>query len=144
MEIRILVFVISISFWSVIVTFVIATVSYMFKSLTTKLDSAVSEFEKNGEMRQWLDSLQTASAQAVTITQAAKDQMAELEPAITKAQESYNRALAKIDSKLDSVADQVTANAQKARDAVAKPAFSVMQFAAGMAKIFEDISDRDE
>jgi hypothetical protein len=144
MEIRLVVFLAFACANIILGTLVIIGVYFGFAGLTKKVDSAVSDFEKNGEMRQWLDSLQTASAQAVTITQATKDQMAELEPAITKAQESYNRALANIDSKLDSVADQVTANAQKARDAVAKPAFSVMQFAAGMAKIFEDISDRDE
>jgi hypothetical protein len=144
MEIRLVVFLAFACANIILGTLVIFGVYRGFAGLTKKVDAAVSEFEKNSEMRQWLDSLQTASAQAVIVTQATKDQMAEMEPAITKAQESYNRALAEIDSTLDSVEDQVTTNAQKVRDAVAKPAFSVMQFAAGVAKMFEDIKPGDE
>jgi hypothetical protein len=75
-----------------------------------------------------------ASEQAVTVTQATKQRMAECEPVISKVHETYNRSIAQVDSKLEEVAGEINACAEKVRDTVAKPAFSVMAFAAGLTK----------
>ena len=144
MEVRIVVFLFVISLSVITNTILIFYVYKAFAGLTDKVDATVSEFQKNSETREWLDSLQTASAQAVIVTQATKEQIAECEPVIAKAQESYKRSLEQLDSKLEHVADQINTNAQKARDAVSKPAFSVMAFAAGIAKFFENINAEDE
>ena len=144
MEIRILLFVAFTCVTVVTNTLLIFGLYKAFAGLTNKVDSTVSEFRKNGEVKEWLDSLQTASAQAVIITQATKEQIAEFEPAIARAQESYKRSLAQIDTKLEQVADTINTNAQKAQDAVMKPAFSVMAFAAGITRLFGDIKAEDE
>jgi hypothetical protein len=143
MEVRIVVFLGFVSVTVITNAILIFFIYKGFAGLTNKVESTVSEFQKNGEMREWLDSLQTASARAVIVTQATKEQIAEFEPAIARAQESYKRSLAQIDGKLEHVADQINTNVQKAQDAVAKPAFSVMAFAAGIVKLF-DIRAEDE
>ena len=125
-------------------TLVIFAAYKAFSGLTSKVDATVSEFEKNGEMRQWLDSMQAASEQAIAVTQATKDRMAEIEPALAKAEESFNRSLAQVDSKLEQFADQIKANAEKVQEIVVKPAVSAGAFAAGLTKVFEAMSSRDE
>jgi hypothetical protein len=144
MEVRILIFLAFTCATVITNTLLIFGLYKAFAGLSNKVDATASEFQKNGEIRQWLDSMQTASAQAVIVTQATKEQIAEFEPVIAKAQESYKRSLAKVDSKLDHVADQVNTNAQKVRDAIAKPAFSFMAFVAGFAKAFEALKSDDE
>lgn len=144
MELRIVIFLGFVSVTVIANAFLVFGLYKAFAGLTNKVDSTVSAFQKNGEVKEWLDSLQTASAQAVTVTQATKEQIAEFEPVIARAQESYKSSLAQMDSKLEQVADQINTNAQKARDAVSKPAFSVMAFAAGIAKLFENVRGEDE
>ena len=62
---------------------------------------------------------------------------------ITRAQANYNRALADADSKLEAVAEEVSVGARKMRDVVAKPAFSVMAFVAGLAKVVDSTEEEE-
>ncbi|HEY2381442.1 MAG TPA: hypothetical protein VGK48_09725 [Terriglobia bacterium] len=144
MEVRILVFLFFTCATVVTNTCLILFACKAFSGLTSKVDATVSAFEKNSEMREWLDSMQTASAQAIVVTQATKDRMAELEPALARAEESFNRSLAQVDSKLEEVADQITTNAERVQETVVKPAISAAAFAAGLTKAFEAMQSRDE
>jgi hypothetical protein len=143
MELRIVVFLSFVSVTVITNAVLIYLIYKGFAGLTNKVDSTVSEFQKNGEVKEWLDSLQTASAEAVIVTQATKEQIAEFEPVIARAQESYKRSLVQIDTKLEHVEDKINTNAQQVQEAVAKPAFSVLAFAAGIAKLF-GITAEDE
>jgi hypothetical protein len=64
--------------------------------------------------------------------------MADFEPELGRAQENFNRTLVKADSKLEDVAEGIDNSAVWIRDLLAKPAFSVMAFAAGLKKVFDD------
>jgi hypothetical protein len=144
MEVRLLVF-LAFTCATVITNSLLIFVAYKaFAALTTKVDSTVSGFQKNGEVKQWLESMRSASEQAVTVTQETKERLAEIAPALANAQETFNRSLAQADSTLAKVASQVDSSAQKLRDVVAKPAFSVMAFAAGFTRVFEAIRSEDE
>jgi hypothetical protein len=141
MEIRIVVF---LFFVFITVTSNTLLVWFAYRALaglTSKVADSVSEFQKNSQTRAWIDSMQAAAAEAVVVTEATKQKMAEFEPMLAKAHESYNRTLAATDSKLETVAEEVSANARKMRDVVAKPAFSVMAFAAGLARVMESKED---
>ena len=114
-----------------------------FANITLKVTETVSEFEKSSETRQWIDSLQVAAEQAVAVTEGTKQKMAEIEPALGRVQENFKRTLVTVDSRLEEVAEGIDASTTKVRDVVAKPAFSVMTFAAGLARVIE-ANDRDE
>lgn len=144
MEVRILVFLFFACATVITNTFLIFGFYKMFSGLTSKVEETVSTFEKNSEIREWLDSMQFASAQAIAVTQATKDRIAELEPALTNAEESFKRSLAQVDVKLEEVADQINANAQKVQETVVKPAVSVAAFAVGLTKMFDAMQARDE
>jgi hypothetical protein len=143
MEIRIVVFLFFV-FVTVMSNTLLLWFAYKaFAGLTSKVTESVSEFQKNSQTRAWIDSMQAAAAEAVAVTEATKQKMAELEPMLAKAQKSYNRTLAVVDSKLETVAEEVSSSARKMRDVVAKPAFSVMAFVAGLAKVMESTKDEE-
>ena len=118
-------------------TALIFVVYKAFSGLSTKVTATVSELEKTGELKQFLGSLHAASEQAVKVTQATKERIAEFEPVISKVQETYSRSVSQVDSTLEKVAAQIDKSAEQVRDTVARPAFSVMAFAAGLTKVMQ-------
>jgi hypothetical protein len=85
--------------------------------------------------------MQTVGEQAVTITEGTKQRIAEFEPVMAKAQDSFGRTLDMVDAKLEETAKRMDTSARKIRDAVAKPAVSTMAFVAGVMKVIETIRD---
>ena len=139
MEIRIVVF-LAFACATVITNTILIFFAYKaVAGMTNKVNATVEEFEKNSETKQWLDSLRLTAEQAATVTQATKERMAEFEPTMARAQEKYTRSLVKADETLDEVATEINKNAEKMRDAVAKPATSVMAFASGLSKVLENL-----
>jgi hypothetical protein len=143
MEIRIVIFLFFVFVTVTSNTIMIWFAYRAFAGMTSKVTETVSEFGKSSETRAWIDSLQVAAAEAVAVTEATKQRMAEFEPMIIRAQANYKRALADADSKLEAVAEEVSVGARKMRDVVAKPAFSVMAFVAGLAKVAESTEDEE-
>lgn len=141
MELRIVVFVGVVAFGTLLNTILIFGAYKAFASLNSKVTTTVSDFQKNNELRQFIDSMQTVGKQAVTITESTKQRIAEFEPVIARAQDSFGRTLDSVDSKLEETAKQIDGSARKIRDAVAKPAVSTMAFVAGLVKVFESIRD---
>src|SRR5215813_7957491 len=132
MEVRIVVFVIFVALGTVMNAALIFVAYRAFAGLTSKVETTVSEFQKNNEFRQSLDSMQIVARHAVTVTETTKQGIAQFEPMITRAQESYARTLDMVDSKLEEAAEEIEDGARKFRDAVAKPAFATMAFVAGL------------
>jgi hypothetical protein len=137
MELRILLFLIFACGTILMTTALIFLAYKAFSGLSIKVTATVSELEKTGGLKQFLGALHAASEQAVTVTQATKERMAEFEPVISKVHETYNRSIAQVDSKLEKVAGEINTSAEKIRDTVAKPAFSLMAFAAGVTKFLQ-------
>lgn len=135
MEIRILAFLVIVCISILLNTGLIFIAYKAFSGLSNKVTATVSELEKTAELRQFLGSLHAASEQAVTVTQATKERIAEFDTILNKVQESYSRSMTQVDSTLEKVAGQINTSAEKVRDTVAKPAFSVMAFAAGLTKV---------
>ena len=137
MELRILLF-LSFACGTILMNTALIFLAYKaFSGLSIKVTATVSELEKTGELKQFLGSLHAASEQAVTVTQATKKRIAEFEPVISKVHETYNRSIAQVDSKLEEVAGEINTSAERVRDTVAKPAFSVMAFVAGLTKFLQ-------
>ena len=114
-----------------------------FSVLSSKVTEGVSQVVTSKETNEWMSALKSASEQAIAVTEATKLRMAECRQVVENAQEDYRAALNKVDSTLETVEDQVTTNAKKARDLVAGPAFSFLAFAAGLAQMGEDIESEE-
>ena len=136
-----MVFVGVVAFGTLLNTALIFAAYKAFAGLTSKMTTTVSEFQKNNELRQFLDSMQSVGKQAVTVTESTKQRIAEFEPVLARAQDSYSRTLDMVDSKLAETAKEIDNSALKIRDAVAKPAVSTMAFVAGLTKVIESIRD---
>ena len=136
-----MVFVGVVAFGTLLNTALIFAAYKAFAGLTSKMTTTVSEFQKNNELRQFLDSMQGVGKQAVTVTESTKQRIAEFEPVLARAQDSYSRTLDVVDSKLAETAKEIDNSALKIRDAIAKPAVSTMAFVAGLTKVIESIRD---
>jgi alkylation response protein AidB-like acyl-CoA dehydrogenase len=106
--------------------------------LTSKITEGVSQFGISTKINEWMPALKSASEEAIAVTEATKLKLAESQTAVENAQGRYRVALNKMDSTLGSVADQITTNAQRARDVVAGPAVSFLAFAAGLAQVIDN------
>src|SRR5262245_22005160 len=115
-----------------------------FAKATLKLNEAVRQFETGGETREWLRSLQVASENAVSLTEAAKQRMTENEPVLEHMQARYEFNLARIDMKMQRVAAGLSENATKVRDSVAKPAEKFASIAAGVHNVLGWMAPPDE
>ena len=130
METRLMIFLALTSVTIVTNTLLIWFAYKTFATLTSTVTDALTEVERSDVTQAWLHSMQTAAKHAANFTERAKQKMTDVEGCLLHAQEQYGLALAKVDSKLEEVGNVLCANARKVRDAVAKPAFSIMSFTA--------------
>jgi len=134
MELRIVIFLALISITLITNTLLIWLAYRAFADVTSKVTKTVSELETSSEPREWIAMLQSATEQAVSATEAARVKLAELEPLIKNARQHHSETMAQVDSTLETVAEEISASARKMRDVVAKPAFSVLAFAATLSQ----------
>jgi hypothetical protein len=138
MERQIVIFLGLVSFALIMNTILIWLAYTALSGLTSKVSEGVSQFAAAAETTDWMSKLKSASEEAIAITEATKLRMAECQPVIENAQKNYRAALDKVDSTLETVADEITTNAKKARDVVAGPAFSFLAFVAGLSQWIEN------
>jgi phosphoenolpyruvate carboxylase len=141
MEIRIVVFLFFVSVTVITNTLAIFFAYRAFAGVTSKIGETMSDISKSSDTREVIDSLRVAAEQAAAVTESAKRRIAEFDPILARTQETYKRSLSIIDSKLENAADNINTSAEKMRDIVAKPAFSVASFAAGMARVLHEPND---
>src|SRR2546428_13254463 len=68
-----------------------------FANMTLKVTETVREVEMSTDTREWIASLEKAAAQAVIVTETAKQKMAEYAPVLDNLQSRYQYMLAKLD-----------------------------------------------
>src|SRR6185369_11364757 len=143
MEIRIVVFLFFVSVTVITNTLAIFFAYRAFSGLTSKISDTMSDISKSKDARDVIHSLQIAAEQAAAATETTKRKIAEFDPILSRTHEAYRRNLVVIDSKLEKVADDINTSAEKMRDVVAKPAFSIASFAAGMARMVHQAKNDD-
>src|SRR5438477_7739977 len=143
METRIVLFLAFVSIALITNTLLIFFVYKALSGVTSKVTEGVSAIVTNNEIREWMSTLESASEQAVAATEATKIRMLECDPVIENARKTYYAALKKADSTMEKVATEITQNAKKARDVVARPAFSFIAFAAGLTQLIENLDSEE-
>jgi len=137
MEIRLVIFLACVSAAVALNTAIIIAMYKIFAGMTSKVTDAMSEIHNNADAREWIHSLQVAAERAAVLTESTKLSLSEFNPVLSRTQENYRLALVKADSKLDQTANTISTTARDVRDMVAKPAFSVATFAAGVTRALE-------
>jgi hypothetical protein len=97
MEGRLIIFLACVAVTLIVNTVIIYMVFRIFGNLATKLTEGVHEFQTGSATRHWLDTMQSASENAVRATGIAKEQVAGLEPALARMQAEHAEMLAKAD-----------------------------------------------
>jgi hypothetical protein len=143
MEVRIFIFLALVSVTVVANTVAMFVAYRIFAKMTAKVTETVAEIQRNSETRQWISSLQVAAEQAAIVTESTKIKFAEFTPILERAQGNYRQSLVAIDAKLETTAEKITQASREVRDTIAKPAFAVATFAAGLAHVV-DREDTDE
>ena len=135
MEIRIVIFLALVSVTLITNTLLIFLAYKALSGMTSKVAATVTEFGKTSEARELIDSLYAVAENAASVTESAKVKVAEFTTVLGRVQENYHRGLDDADSRLETVAENVDEASQRVRDAVAKPAFAVAAFSAGLIKV---------
>ena len=143
MELRIVIFLAFISITLITNTLLMWLAYKAFTEMTSKVTETVTQLKTSSEPREWIARLQFASEQAVSLTEEAKLKIAELVPVLENARQQHHEAMVKVDSTLETLADEISANARKLRDVVAKPAFSVLAFAATLSQYLQSLETEE-
>ena len=138
MEIRIVIFLAFVAITLVTNTIMIFFAYKALAGLTSKMTETMSAFTKNSETREALNTIKAATEQIASITESAKAGIAEFDPKLRRLEENYRQILVTADSKLEKTANDVSTAAQRVRDVIAKPAFAVVSFSAGVHRVMED------
>jgi phosphoenolpyruvate carboxylase len=112
-----------------------------FAGTVTKTTGMMAEFQKSSETKRTIDSLQIATERAASVTEVTKQKMQEFQPKLERAQEGYRRTLESIDARLEQTASRIDETSRTVRDVIAKPAFSVASFAAGMSRVIKPVPE---
>src|SRR6266481_2790158 len=100
MELRIVIFLAFISITLITNTLLIWLAYKAFADVTSKVKETVSQVETSGEIKEWIAMLQSASEQAVSVTQEAKSRIAEFQPVLENVRQHHHETMAKVDSTL--------------------------------------------
>jgi biopolymer transport protein ExbB/TolQ len=139
MEIRIVIFLAFVSVTLITNTLLIWFAYKAFANVTSNVTEAVSQFATSNDTRQRIATLQSASEQAVSVTETVKANLAEIDAVLENAQQRYHQTLTKVDSKLETVAGEIRTNARKMRDIVTAPALSIVSFAAALSQVLANM-----
>src|SRR5262245_40920917 len=132
MEIRILVLLGLIFVYGLLTLAVFISAYLSLSRLTTKVTRAATDIGKDSQIRQSPHSAHNASQLAADATEAAKRRVAEFDPQLRRFQEKCHEGLAKVDERLELVANGINGGTQKVTDVIATPAYSAIAFAAGI------------
>jgi hypothetical protein len=138
MEIRIVIFLAFVSVTLFTNTLLILFAYRALAGMTSKVTATVEELGKSSETRELIDSLHAAAENAASVTESTKLKVAAFTTVLGRVQESYQRNLEAADSRLEKVAENVDNAAQRVRDVIAKPAFTVASFSAGFIRVLGD------
>jgi hypothetical protein len=136
MELRIVIFLGLVSAATILNTAVIVGVYRMFTKLSLRMTETMSDLRPS-EMREWINSLQVSAERAAAVTESTKAKFAENDVMFERAQEKYRQTLVTLDQKLGGAAEKITTTALNVRNIIAKPAFTVASFTAGIGKVIE-------
>ena len=142
MEIKIVIF---LAFTSVTLIFNSVVIYMAYKAYSRaalKVTETIREFETSESALIWLRALESASSQAVILTDAAKNHLAAADPVLTEAQAKYSFRLAQLDLHMERSLSKVVGLTQKMHGGVGRPAHRIGATLSGIREVLRVLSDR--
>ena len=131
--------VIFLAFTSVAIVFNAVIIWYAYKaffSVTFKVTETMRELQARDSMKVWLGALETASNQAVSLTDKAKTQLANFDPVLARAHSKYEFRLAQIDVHMEKGINKIREKTESLQGSLVQPAH---RLGATLAGVFEVI-----
>ena len=107
---------------------------------TTAMTKVLTDAQSSEDTRAWLQTLESASASAVALTDAAKTHLNNFEPLLARGQSKYEFKLAEFDIQLEKSVGTVVRQAQKMHYAVATPAYRFGETLSGIREVITYLS----
>ena len=93
-----------------------------FTSVTFKVTETMREIQSRESAKVWLSALETASIQAVSLTEKAKTQLTNFDPVLARAQSKYEFRLAQIDVQMEKGLNQIREKTETLQGSLVRPA----------------------
>ena len=111
-----------------------------FANITTSVTETMRGIQTSEEVNSWLNSLHSASFQAVSVTEAAKESIIAFEPTLARAQSTFGYGLATVDVRLERIHDKVKTQSEKVQNAIAAPAHRIGATISGVQEVLHYLS----
>jgi hypothetical protein len=132
MEIRIIVFLAFTSLTLITNALLLWFAYRAFAKVAMKATETISEAGKSAASREWVASLRVASENALSITEAVKRDLANFEPALTRAQSRYGFALSSVDTRFEKFERVMSSSLSEVNESARASASKLAAFAAGV------------
>jgi hypothetical protein len=144
MEIRLVFFLAFTSAALIMNTFLVFFTYRAFAKFTSNLTETIREFHTDSATRVWVASVHSASEQAVSVTETAKQKFVEYDSVMVRLQARYEFALAKVDTRMASFEKRMLDSTKGIKDKIEGPAYKVAAVARGIRGIAARFSNDDE
>ena len=105
-----------------------------FFKVTFKVTETLQELQARESAKVWVSALEIASAQAVSLTDKAKTQLANFDPVLARAHSKYEFRLAQIDIHMEKGINQILDKTESLQNSLVRPAH---RLGATLAGVFE-------
>lgn len=140
MEAKIIIF---LAFTSVTLIFNAFVIWYAYKAFTkasTLVTDTVRDMETSDSAKAWISALEVAAANAVTVTEATRKELVNVDPVIARAQAKYEFKLAEIDVQLEKAFTTVLQKTERAQRAIVGPANKIGATVSGVKEVVQFLS----
>src|ERR1051325_897974 len=135
MESRLAIFLVFASVTLIANTIAIWAAFRAFSNITSKVTETMRQFSTSRDTREWIHSLEIASAQAAAVSSAAKEQIQQFDPVLARAQDVYSYGLAKVDRKFEQVCETVSRQVEDVQSAIIEPSEKIGAVASGLQAV---------
>jgi hypothetical protein len=138
--------VIFLAFTSVTVLFNAVIIWYAYKaflSVTFKVTETMRELQARDSMKVLLSALETASNQAVSLTDKAKTQLANFDPVLARAHSKYEFRLAQIDVHMEKGINKIREKTESLQNSLVQPAHRLGATLAGVFEVIHHFSGEE-
>jgi hypothetical protein len=108
-----------------------------FTNVSTNFAKTLHELQASDSAKQWLKTVETASFQAVTVSETVKNQLHNFDPVLARAQSKWEFRLAQVDVQMEKGVTTVLERTQKFHDAVEGPVTRLGAILSGVREVVQ-------
>jgi hypothetical protein len=140
METRIIIFLAFTSVALLFNAFIIWFAYKAFASTTMKVAETVHELQTSESAKEWLRTLESASFQAITVTDTVKTQMNKVDPVLARAHSKWGFRLAQVDIHMEKGVKTILEKTDRFQNAISEPVNRLSATLHGVSEVVQYLS----